>query len=197
MTASMLPEPGRLPGTISRLIGAAEEGSGAAASELFSALYRELHSIAERQLLHGGSELTLGTTSLLHEAYLNISDREGVQFATQAQFLAYAARAMRGLMIDYVRQRRAKKRGGEFQITSANSDVIAVDGDDSAEEIAQLGSALDTLKDVEPALANLVDLHFFCGFSLGEVAKLRGVSERTVQRDWRKARLLLHRVLQA
>lgn len=181
---------------IGELIRTAESGDGAAADQLFAALYRELHEIAERQLHRGGSDLTLGTTTLLHEAYLNIVSREGVHFASRAHFLAYAARAMRGLMIDYVRRRRAKKRGGEFQLTSAGEEVAPGDALPAAERLEQLSAALDTLAQVDPRLAQVVDLHFFCGFSFGELAELRDVSERTVQRDWRKARLLLHRVLQ-
>jgi RNA polymerase sigma factor (TIGR02999 family) len=181
---------------IGELIRTADGGDGAATNALFAALYRELHAIAERQLRQRGPEVTLGTTTLLHEAYLNISAREGVHFADRAHFLAYASRAMRGLMIDYVRRRRAKKRGGEFQLTGALDQ--AGDGSDApaAEPLERLGDALDTLGDVDPALAQLVDLHFFCGLSFGEIASLREVSERTVQRDWRKARLLLHRTLQ-
>jgi DNA-directed RNA polymerase specialized sigma24 family protein len=159
---------------ISQLIRHADAGDGAAADELFAALYRELHAIAERQLHQGGPELSLGTTTLLHEAYLNIREREGVRFPSRGQFLAYAARAMRGLMIDYARRNRTKKRGGEFHITSAWIDLAPADAE----------------------LAQLVDLHFFCGFSLTELAELRGVSRRTVQRDWTRARLLLHRLLQ-
>lgn len=181
---------------IGQLIRSADAGDGAAVTALFASLYRELHSIAERELHRGGSGLTLGTTTLLHEAYLNIVQREGVHFATRGQFLAYAARAMRGLMIDYARRRRAKKRGAEFHITSSGVDLAAADSPGPAEELEQVGTALDTLAGVDPELAQLVDLHFFCGFSLGEVAELRGVSERTVQRDWRKARLLLHRTIQ-
>jgi RNA polymerase sigma factor (TIGR02999 family) len=181
---------------IGQLIRTAEAGDGPAAAQLFAALYRELHAIAERQLHRGGAELTLGTTTLLHEAYLDITDREGLEFASRGQFLAYAARAMRGLMIDYVRARRAKKRGGEFHITGSGAEFDFRDDDQSPEELIQLGSALETLAQVDPALAQLVDLHFFCGFSLAELAELRGVSERTVQREWRKARLLLHRTLQ-
>jgi RNA polymerase sigma factor (TIGR02999 family) len=180
---------------IGQLISTAETGDGAAASALFAALYRELHAIAERELHRGGAELTLGTTTLLHEAYLNIAGREGIQFASRPQFLAYAARAMRGLMIDYARRRRAKKRGGEFHITASGVQLAVVDGVPS-DELEQLGTALDTLAGADPGLAQLVDLHFFCGFSFAEVAELRRVSERTVQRDWRKARLLLHRALQ-
>ena len=179
---------------IGQLIRTADAGERAAADELFAALYRELHSIAERQLHQGAADLTLGTTTLLHEAYLNIAGREGIQFATRAQFLGYAARAMRGLMIDYARRRRAKKRGGEFHITSSGAEDAGAGA--SAEDMEPLSTALDTLAAVDPALAQLVDLHFFCGFSFGELAELRGVSERTVQRDWRKARLLLHRTMQ-
>jgi RNA polymerase sigma factor (TIGR02999 family) len=179
---------------IGELIRTADRGDGAAADRLFSVLYRELHEIAERQLRRGGSELTLGTTTLLHETYLNISGREGVEFATRGQFLAYAARAMRGLMIDYARRRRAKKRGGEFLITTSVESAAAADAV-PADDLAQLSGALDTLAGLDAGLAQLVDLHFFCGLSFVEMADLRGVSERTVRRDWRKARLLLHRSL--
>jgi RNA polymerase sigma factor (TIGR02999 family) len=181
---------------ISQLIRHADAGDGAAADALFATLYRELHAIAERQLHRGGAELSLGTTTLLHEAYLNISAREGVQFASRGQFLAYAARAMRGLMIDFARSRRAKKRGGELHITAAWADLEAAEAAVPAADLEQLGAALDLLSRADAELAQLVDLHFFCGFSLTELAVLRGVSRRTVQRDWLRARLLLHRLLQ-
>lgn len=180
---------------IGQLIRTAEAGDPAAAGQLFAALYRELHAIAERELHRGGAELTLGTTTLLHEAYLNIARREGVHFASRGEFLAYACRAMRGLMIDYARKRRTKKRGGEFHITSSGAVVESVEGTASVEELEELGAALDTLARVDPGMAQLVDLHFFCGFTFAEVAELRGVSLRTVHRDWRTARLLLHRTL--
>ena len=122
-----------LPAPIGGLIRTADSGDGAAAAELFAALYGELHGIAERELRRGDSELTLGTTTLLHEAYLNVARREGVQFATRGQFLAYAARAMRGLMIDYVRRRRAKKRGGEFHITASGVEEVPQNGAAPAE----------------------------------------------------------------
>ncbi len=181
---------------IGELIRTASAGDGAAASELFAALYRELHAIAERQLRQGGAELTLGTTTLLHEAYLNVAAREGMRFSSRAQFLSYASRAMRGLLIDYVRRRRAKKRGSEFQLVPEVEPASRGGDAPAAEPLERLADALDTLADVDPALVQLVDLHFFCGFSFGEIAALREVSERTVQRDWRKARLLLHRTLQ-
>jgi RNA polymerase sigma factor (TIGR02999 family) len=179
---------------IGLLMRSAGAGDAGASSALFVALYRELHHIAERELRRGGSSLTLGTTTLLHEAYLNIADREGVEFASRGQFLAYAARAMRGLMIDYSRRDRTLKRGGEFHITAdgaerAPSPVLS-------EDLEGLGAALETLGQLDLRLAELVDLHFFCGFSFAEIAEMRSISERTVYRDWRKARLLLHRSLQ-
>ena len=181
---------------IGQLIRTAEAGDFEAAKTLFAALYRELHAIAERELRRGGSELTLGTTTLLHEAYLDIAQREGVDFASRGEFLAYAARAMRGLTIDYVRRRQAKKRGGEFHITSSGVESAPANQPDSPEALERLGAALDMLAGVNAPLAQLVDLHFFAGFTFAELAELRGVSERTIQRDWRKARLLLHRAMQ-
>ena len=171
-------------------LAAAERGDVAATAELFSALYRELHRVARRQLYANASGLTLGATTLLHEAYLDLSQR-GLHFPDRARFFAYAARAMRGLIIDSVRERRAIKRGGEFHLTSL--DTATADALPQVEELVPLGQALDALAVAEPALAELVELKFFCGFGFGEIAAMRGVSERTVQRDWRKARMFLHR----
>jgi RNA polymerase sigma factor (TIGR02999 family) len=180
---------------ISELIRNADTGDAAAAAALFAALYDELHSIAARELRRSGSDLTLGTTTLLHEAYLKLSASDGARFENRAHFLTYASRAMRGLTIDYFRRKRATKRGGEFHFTGADDDAVADATVVVPEQVEEIGEALETLGQVHPELANLVDLHFFCGFALAEIAQLRGVSERTVQRDWRKARLLLHRAI--
>ncbi len=137
--------------------------------------------------------MTLGATTLLHEAYLDLSSR-AAEFPDRARFFAYAARAMRGLIVDYARQRKAQKRGGEFHITSLDSEHAEQVG--AAGELRPLDGALDELAAVEPALAELVELKFFCGFGFAEIAALRGVSERTVQRDWNKARLFLRHVMQ-
>ena len=102
----------------------------------------------------------------------------------------------RGLMLDYARRQRTKKRGGEFHQISPTAEPATAPEADGTENIERLGAALDQLAEVDPALAQLVDLHFFCGLTFVEVADLRGVSERTVQRDWRKARLVLHRTVQ-
>ena len=101
---------------------------------------------------------------------------------------------MRGLVIDYARRRRTQKRGRQLEITLTETGATS-DASPSAEELVRLGDALQELTAVDPALAEVVDLHFFCGFSFSEIAAMRSVSERTAQRDWRKARMLLHEVL--
>jgi RNA polymerase sigma factor (TIGR02999 family) len=108
--------------------------------------------------------------------------------------MAYAARVMRHLIIDHVRNRKARKRGGEFEITAL--DGVAVDAASDAGELARIGEAVDALARIDPLLAQIVDLKFFCGFSFAEIGALRGLSERTVQRHWEKARLYLHDTLQ-
>ena len=161
---------------------------------MFVALYEELRVLAERQLRRGGRELSLSATTLLHEAYIALGNSEA-RFPDRARFMGYVARAMRGLIIDYARRSRAVKRGGgAFEITlhpDAAPNMALAD----ATELEGLGDALDELATVQPALAELVDLHFFAGLTFSEIAALRGVSERTAQRDWRKARLILHRTL--
>ncbi len=182
--------------SVAELIRDAEAGQPTAADRLFTAMYADLHRLAERQLAQRGQELTLGATTLLHEAYMSMADRESVAYPDRARFMAYAARAMRGLVIDYVRNRRAQKRGGEFHITGINTLTPVANAEVSGgEDIEALGEALEALSALDRALAELVDLHFFCGFGFAEIAVMRDVSERTVQRDWKKARLLLRRAL--
>ena len=157
-------------------------------ARLFEDLYRELHRLAERQLRARGQGATLGVTTLLHEAYLDMASRR-TEFPDRGRFMAFAARAMRGLILNYARDRRALKRGGAFLLTSL--DTEAGDAVPEPQNLERLGSALQDLEHTDRLLAELVNLKFFCGFSFAEIAGMRTVSERTVQRDWSKARLLL------
>ena len=160
---------------------------------LFSTLYAELHRLARRELHRGGPNGSLGVTTLLHEAYLSMSGKEDALFVDHARFMAYAARVMRGVIIDDVRRRRSEKRGGMFEITSlGEDDNVSVM---TPHALMLISDALDELADVEPELAEIVDLKFFCGFSFAEIAAMRGVSERTVQRNWEKGRLYLHHAI--
>ena len=159
---------------------------------LFSTLYSELHRLAKRQLARQWSPNALGVTTLLHEAYLDMAARNGSSFPDHARFMGYASRVMRGLIIDRVRNRSASKRGGEFEIMSLERDVSENPAD--ARELSLISDALDRLTKVEPELAEVVDLKFFCGFSFAEIAAMQKLSERTVQRRWEKARIYLRRI---
>jgi RNA polymerase sigma factor (TIGR02999 family) len=181
--------------TISALVNAVEHGDGVATDVLFSSLYAELHRMARRELARRGAPASLSVTTLLHEAYLDMSAREGVSFPDQARFMGYAARVMRGLIIDHARNRNAVKRGGEFEITSLEYDDPQNPVD--AKELTSISDTLDQLAKIEPELAEVVDLKFFCGFSFSEIAAMHKVSERTVQRRWEKARIYLHRSIRA
>lgn len=161
------------------------------AQELFVLLYRELHALAGRQLRKNGFDSTLTATSLLHETWLSLAERDRARFPDESRFLAYASKAMRGLIIDYSRARRARKRGGEFEITGIGVEEPPAPERTSSEQLDSLGRGLERLSALDPDLAQLVDLHFFCGLSFVEIAAMRGVSDRTIQRDWKKARMLL------
>jgi RNA polymerase sigma factor (TIGR02999 family) len=175
--------------SIADLIASTDGGDPAAAEALFAALYRELHQLARRELARGGGQLSLGATTLLHEAYLDMSGREGTAFPDRPRFMGYAARVMRSLIVDHARRRRALKRGGAFEITTLDTDLDVAAA--PAADLDALSTALDELGAVDPRLALVVDLKFFCGFSFVEIAAMQGLTDRTVQRDWKKARIFL------
>jgi RNA polymerase sigma factor (TIGR02999 family) len=179
--------------TLSSLIEAAEKGNRSVTEELFTALYSELHRLAKQQLAGRGGGISLSVTTLLHEAYLDMARRGGARFPDRARFMGYAARVMRTLIIDRARNRQAQKRGGMFEITSLGSENVADPADER--ELSQISEALDKLAEVDPELAEVVDMKFFCGFSFAEIGAMQNLSERTVQRKWQKARLYLHQEL--
>jgi RNA polymerase sigma factor (TIGR02999 family) len=177
-----------------RVDGAAGMGPAAgarSASEWFQLLYHELRRRARGELFRHQA-LTLGATTLLHEAWMQLDGRQLV-FASQAELVAYTGRVMRGIVIDHVRARQADKRGGGAEHLPYETLVDLGSMRDS--ELLGLDDAMETLAGVDRPLAELVELKFFAGLSFVEIAALRGVSERTVQRDWEKARLFLFSAL--
>jgi len=178
---------------IVRLFADADGGDKTARDELFAALYGELHRLADAHLHRQSDPIPLSATTLLHEAYLDIARRSNLTFPSRGHFLSYASRAMRGLVSDFVSHRQAVKRGGDLMFLPLDEASASASG--PSVDLDALGHALDDLAMLDPTLATLVDLKFFCGFSFAEIAGLRGVSERTVQRDWAKARLFLHHEL--
>jgi RNA polymerase sigma factor (TIGR02999 family) len=163
--------------------------------ELFDTLYNELHRLARLELGRRAPDAGLGVTTLLHEAYVNMAGRDPRLFPDRARFLGYAARVMRGLIVDYARSRHAQKRGGRFELTSVATSVA--ENIPIVCELAEIDEALSELATTEPELAQIVELKFFCGFSFAEIAAMHRVSERTIQRKWEKARLCLHHALHA
>ncbi len=173
---------------------AAERGDPSAASALFTTVYSQLHRLAKRELSRQGFPVTLSATTLLHNAYVEMADKEGQIFPDRARFMGYAARVMRGLIIDHARSRKALKRGGQFEITTLGAgEEKVVDH----RELVKINDALDELAKAEPALAEIVDLKFFCGFTFAEIGAMKDLSERTVQRQWEKARIYLHKSIRA
>ncbi len=166
-------------------------GAQAAGSDaLFAAVYDRLKAMASRQLARGARG-TLDTTALVHELYLRMGKSTDARFAHQAQFFAYAARAMRHLLADRARDRLRLKAGGAWA-------AVTLDGEDSrlaidsAERALVLEQALAQLEAVDPRAARLVELRYFAGLTLEQIAETGGVAVRTVTRDWRFARAFLH-----
>jgi RNA polymerase sigma factor (TIGR02999 family) len=179
--------------SVSSIAQRAQPGIAGTHDELFARLYADLHRLARREMARHGPQVAISPTTLLHEAYLNIQHRGGLVFPDQWRFLAYAARAMRGVAIDRARERARLKRGGDITITSL--DTENAEQYEQPEQLPRIAEALDELALLEPELAHIVDLKFFCGFTLAEIAALKNVSERTMQRHWEKARLMLYRAL--
>lgn len=176
--------------SLAALMEAADGGSKPAADALFSALYGELRRIAKYELARHGAPVSLSATTLLHQAYIEIAGRDRALFPDRNRFMGYAARVMRGLIIDRARSRCAQKRGGHFEITALGGEIESAS---DCRELVRISDALDELAKAEPSLAEVVDLKFFCGFSFAEIAAMKDVCERTIQRDWEKARIYLHR----
>lgn len=180
---------------ITALVRAAGSGDVAARDALFALLYEELKRIARKQL-HGASSPTLNTTGLVHDAYLKLATPESLNLQGRKHFFAVAAKAMRQIAIDHARARAAGKRGG------GSAQVVALDDaiDQPAQAVApdkllELDRALTTLEASQPRLSSLIELRFFTGLDLAEIAAMQDVSERTLNREWRRARAELYAVM--
>lgn len=175
------------------MIAAARAGDKAAEARLFETVYSDLHRLARRHLRDSGGSETRAT-SLVHEVYLRLARGAGLALNDRAHFFAVASRAMRQIVIDHVRQRLTDKRGAGVHPISLDSAVGAVAAGRD-EDVLLLDAALERLADVDPRLAQLVELRFFGGLQFEELAESTGLSERTLKRDWTKARAFLYREL--
>lgn len=184
-------------GDITALLDAARDGDRSALDRVLSTLYQELHGMARRQLAGQQYGHTLDATALVHEAYLKLVGRASgnAQFDDRAHFFAYAASAMRSVIVDYARQRLAQKRGGDLhRVTELPENLEG--GLSLDEDMLGLDTALNRLSSVDPRLTQVVELRYFAGLSELEIAALLQRSERSVRRDWQKARMFLLASLQ-
>jgi RNA polymerase sigma factor (TIGR02999 family) len=176
------------------LFAAVRRGDRAAGDRLYQVLYDELRRMARARMRQGSRMTLLDTTVLVNESYLRLAEGRTLDVADKAHFLAYAGRVMRSIVVDFARRRSAKRRGGSAAVVTLTNQVAdSVAATDP--QILRLDEALEELAAIDQQLVRIVEMRFFVGLSEKEIAKALGVSDRTVRREWEKARLLLRRVL--
>jgi len=175
---------------ITQLLRAAQAGDRSAADEVVGRLYADLQRLARSHMRRSGDLTLLDTQALVHEAWMRLDRASSAEFPDRQHFLAYVARAMRSVVIDLLRARRAERRGGGVQALTLNTAIAELAPQDE-DHVLRVHEALDELALLEPRLAQIVEMRYFGGLLEQEIAQALGVTERTVQRDWRKARLFL------
>ena len=169
------------------------EQANEALEALWVGLYPDLKQLARSRLRRHGPNTLLDTTGLVNDAYVRVSGAAGLRETEPGQFLAYAARTMRSVVIDLARERQALRRGGDHAHITLSTAVV--EGAAAEDEPLELDRALKQLAEVEPRLSQVVEMRYFGGFTEAEIGVAMGVTERTVRRDWDKARLLLRAML--
>lgn len=180
------------PPDLTQWLQAAQQGDAMAAERAFALLYPELQRIARSRLRGHQVPTLLDTESLVHESFLRFAQGAAVDFASRKHFYAWVAKAMRHLVVDFVRRRQAQARGGDLERVTLHTELDAVASIDAQGlDVERLHEALERLAQLDPQLAELVELRFFGGCTELETARLLGVSERTLRRQWQKARAAL------
>ncbi len=177
-------------GDITVLIQQAQAGDADAAAQLFEQLYPDLRRVARARLAGHQRNTLLDTTALVHECFLKLHQAQRLQNADRRHFMAYASRAMRSVIVDFARERLAERRGGGQEHVPIDTTMAERIGN-AEDEILDVHAALEQLAAVEPRLAQVVEMRYFGGLTEVEIGEALGLTERTVRRDWNKARLLL------
>jgi RNA polymerase sigma factor (TIGR02999 family) len=180
---------------ISELIARMNSGDLLARSALFEQSYSELRKLARSRLRSVGRVTSLNTTAVVHESYLRMLGGAPLRSEDQRAFYAYAAQVMRSVIVDTVRERRAERRGGDFQRVTMDTN-LGESLPSGESQLLEVHEALELLAGTEPRLAKVVEMRYFGGYTEEEIAQALDVTERTVRRDWDKARLLLMAILQ-
>jgi RNA polymerase sigma factor (TIGR02999 family) len=181
-------------GSLTELIHRAQKGDVDAADRLFAALYDELNRLARARLRAGGRNTVLDTSSLVHESYLRFAAAGRLRLRDRSHFMHWAGRVMRSVIVDFARRRLAARRGGgmtRLTLTTAIGSRAA----QGEEEIVRVHEALGEMAVHDPRMAAIVEMRYFAGMTETEIAEAVGVHERTVRRDWEKARLFLREAL--
>lgn len=186
------PTPRSEAGDVTRQLRVAAAGDRAAYDRLFALAYDELHAVARRQLRGADARRSIDPAELVSELYLKLGGQLDMEWGGRAHFYAIAARAMRQILVDLARRRRAAKRGGDVRVTTLSGKALSADA--QLDDVLALDSALDALDERQ---RKIVELRFFAGLGEEEVAATLGVSVRTVQREWTKARAWMYRALYA
>jgi len=182
-------------GQVTMLLSALADGQSERFGELYALLYPELRRLAHSRVRRSGDITLLDTTSLVHEAYLRFERTKDVAFSDRAQFMAYAARVMRSIVVDAVRARSAERRGGDaVHVELDDAEAIPL-VDPGANEVLRVHESLEQLAEIDPRLVEVVEMRYFAGMTVTEIAGVLNRAERTVARDWEKARLFLHACL--
>lgn len=180
--------------TITQLLGKWSSGDREAAEQVLPQVYEELRRIASRQLRRERNAPTLQATSIVHEAYMRLNGQPGLVWPSRAHFFAFSAHLIRRILVDHARRRNRAKRGGMAErITLTELDALALP---RSPDLEDLDEALSRLEKVDPRKAAVVELKFFAGLTLDEVAEQLGISSETVSREWRRARAWLYTALQ-
>lgn len=172
------------------LLQQAHGGDEAARERLFAVAYEELRSQARAQLRGGGRNTLLNTTVLVHESYLRFLNAGQLSGAERGHFFSYAARVMRSVIVDFARQKQAERRGGDAVHISLNTQ-LAENLSAGEDELVRINDALEALQKLDARLVQVVEMRYFAGMTESEIAEALEVTDRTVRRDWEKARLLL------
>jgi len=180
---------------ITQLLGQAASGDSSAVQQLYAALYPEIRRIARARLAEAGGVTGLDTTALVHEGFLRMAESEGLRGSERLQFFAYVGRALRSVVLDHLRARAAEKRGGGVQMVTLSHADEAVDPAPQGQDLAALDAAIEQVRTLDEGLSQVIEMHFFAGMTIPEIAEAREVSTRTVDRDLKKARLLLAELL--
>ena len=176
---------------LTQLLQLAAQGERGALDKVFEVLYPELRKIAHARLRSQGGVAHLATTALVHESFLRLIDSSDLLLTDRKHFFAYAAKTMRNIIIDFAREQLAERRGGGAEPLQLDTELANEVGGSAGQTLLHVNDTLLALEAVDPTLSQIVEMRYFAGYSEVEVAELMGTSERTVRRQWEKARAFL------